>query len=166
MKAFRNANPRDVKEAVALLSREPNAAIVGGGSDLLGIDRATPVAPFIPVMMFAILFGLSMDYEVFLLSRVREEFLAHGDTARAVTEGLADGARAGADAAVRPRQLVDAAMAGSRHAAAGARGGMSEGAGSVVTINPCPRSPPKPNPTSRRAVAATCCAPSPRPRRR
>ena len=56
---------------------------------LLGIDTATPVAPFIPVMMFAILFGLSMDYEVFLLSRVREEYLRHGDTARAVTEGLA-----------------------------------------------------------------------------
>jgi putative drug exporter of the RND superfamily len=72
------------------------ALFAGGGwfgSDLLGIDTATPVAPFIPVMMFAILFGLSMDYEVFLLSRVREEFLAHGDTARAVTEGLAKTAR-------------------------------------------------------------------------
>jgi putative drug exporter of the RND superfamily len=45
------------------------------------------------VMMFAILFGLSMDYEVFLLSRVREEFLGHGDTSRAVTEGLARTAR-------------------------------------------------------------------------
>ena len=44
-------------------------------------------------MMFAILFGLSMDYEVFLLSRVREEYLRHGDTARAVTEGLARTAR-------------------------------------------------------------------------
>jgi putative drug exporter of the RND superfamily len=72
------------------------ALFAGGGwfgSDLLGIDRATPVAPFIPVMMFAILFGLSMDYEVFLLSRVREEFLGHGDTARAVAEGLARTAR-------------------------------------------------------------------------
>ena len=72
------------------------ALFAGGGwfgSDLLGIDRATPVAPFIPVMMFAILFGLSMDYEVFLLSRVREEFLGHGDTARAVTDGLARTAR-------------------------------------------------------------------------
>ena len=72
------------------------ALFAGGGwfgSDLLGIDRATPVAPFIPVMMFAILFGLSMDYEVFLLSRVREEFLGHGDTSRAVTEGLARTAR-------------------------------------------------------------------------
>jgi RND superfamily putative drug exporter len=63
------------------------------GSDLLGIDRETPLAPFMPVMMFAILFGLSMDYEVFLLSRVREEFLGHGDTSRAVSEGLAKTAR-------------------------------------------------------------------------
>jgi RND superfamily putative drug exporter len=72
------------------------ALFAGGGwfgSELLGIDRATPVAPFIPVMMFAILFGLSMDYEVFLLSRVREEFLGHGNTARAVTDGLAKTAR-------------------------------------------------------------------------
>jgi putative drug exporter of the RND superfamily len=72
------------------------ALFAGGGwfgADLLGIDRPTPVAPFIPVMMFAILFGLSMDYEVFLLSRVREEFVRHGDTARAVTEGLARTAR-------------------------------------------------------------------------
>ena len=53
---------------------------------LIGIDTATPVAPFIPVMMFAILFGLSMDYEVFLLSRVREEYLRHGDTSKAVAE--------------------------------------------------------------------------------
>jgi putative drug exporter of the RND superfamily len=72
------------------------ALFAGGGwfgSELLGIDRATPVAPFIPVMMFAILFGLSMDYEVFLLSRVREEYLGHRDTTRAVAEGLAKTAR-------------------------------------------------------------------------
>ena len=71
------------------------ALFASGGwfGSLLGIDTATPVAPFIPVMMFAILFGLSMDYEVFLLSRVREEYLRHGDTARAVTEGLARTAR-------------------------------------------------------------------------
>jgi RND superfamily putative drug exporter len=46
-----------------------------------------------PVMMFAVLFGLSMDYEVFLLSRVREEYLGHGHTGRAVAEGLAKTAR-------------------------------------------------------------------------
>ena len=46
-----------------------------------------------PVMMFAILFGLSMDYEVFLISRIREEYLKHGDTRRAVADGLAMTAR-------------------------------------------------------------------------
>ncbi len=65
----------------------------GWAGGLLGIDEETPVAPFIPVMMFAILFGLSMDYEVFLLSRVREEFMRHGDSGRAVVEGLARTAR-------------------------------------------------------------------------
>ena len=49
--------------------------------------------PFIPMMMFAILFGLSMDYEVFLLSRMREEYLRHGDTRAAVADGLAGTAR-------------------------------------------------------------------------
>ena len=39
-----------------------------------------PINPFLPLMMFAILFGLSMDYEVFLLSRVREEYVATGDS--------------------------------------------------------------------------------------
>jgi RND superfamily putative drug exporter len=69
------------------------AAQGGFLGELLGIDREVPVPPFIPVMMFAILFGLSMDYEVFLLSRVREEYLKLGNTARAVTEGLARTAR-------------------------------------------------------------------------
>jgi RND superfamily putative drug exporter len=72
------------------------ALFAGGnwfGAHALGIDTSTPVAPFIPVMMFAILFGLSMDYEVFLLSRVREEYLRHGDNSRAVADGLAKTAR-------------------------------------------------------------------------
>jgi RND superfamily putative drug exporter len=47
----------------------------GAGAVLIGIDHEVPVAPFMPVMMFAILLGLSMDYEVFLLSRIREEYL-------------------------------------------------------------------------------------------
>jgi RND superfamily putative drug exporter len=65
----------------------------GWAGQLIGIDTETPVPPFIPVIMFAVLFGLSMDYEVFLLSRVREEYLAGRDTAGAVTEGLARTAR-------------------------------------------------------------------------
>ena len=61
--------------------------------ELVGIDREVPVAPFMPVMMFAILFGLSMDYEVFLISRIREEYLKDGNTRRAVADGLAKTAR-------------------------------------------------------------------------
>jgi RND superfamily putative drug exporter len=69
------------------------AAKGGGFSSLIGIDHEVPVAPFMPVMMFAILFGLSMDYEVFLISRIREEYLKHGDTRRAIADGLAKTAR-------------------------------------------------------------------------
>jgi RND superfamily putative drug exporter len=65
----------------------------GWAGQLIGIDHEVPIAPFMPVMMFAILFGLSMDYEVFLLSRIREQFLRHRDTRRAVAEGLARTAR-------------------------------------------------------------------------
>jgi putative drug exporter of the RND superfamily len=69
------------------------AAKGGGLSELIGIDHEVPIAPFLPVMMFAILFGLSMDYEVFLVSRIREEYLKDGDTRRAVADGLAKTAR-------------------------------------------------------------------------
>jgi putative drug exporter of the RND superfamily len=65
----------------------------GAVSSLIGIDHEVPVAPFMPVMMFAILFGLSMDYEVFLISRIREEYLKDGNTRRAVADGLAKTAR-------------------------------------------------------------------------
>ena len=47
----------------------------GWGASLFGVDETVPINPFVPMMMFAILFGLSMDYEVFLLSRIREEYL-------------------------------------------------------------------------------------------
>ena len=69
------------------------AAEGGAFGGLLGVDTDTPVPPFIPVMMFAILFGLSMDYEVFLMSRIREEYLRVGETHEAVTSGLAKTAR-------------------------------------------------------------------------
>ena len=65
----------------------------GAVGQLIGIDHEVPVAPFMPVMMFAILFGLSMDYEVFLISRIREEYLKDGNTRRAVADGLAKTAR-------------------------------------------------------------------------
>jgi len=69
-------------------------AINGGPlGDLIGIQEPVPLPSFIPMMMFAILFGLSMDYEVFLLSRVREEYVRTGDNATAVADGLAATAR-------------------------------------------------------------------------
>jgi RND superfamily putative drug exporter len=61
--------------------------------ELFGIHEPTPVPGFIPLMMFAILFGLSMDYEVFLLSRIREEHNRSGDNSRSVADGLAATAR-------------------------------------------------------------------------
>jgi putative drug exporter of the RND superfamily len=69
--------------------------VAQGGTvgELIGIDHEVPIAPFMPVMMFAILFGLSMDYEVFLISRIREEYLKDGNTRRAVADGLAKTAR-------------------------------------------------------------------------
>ncbi len=65
----------------------------GWGASLIGVDRTGPIMAFIPMMLFAILFGLSMDYEVFLLSRVREEYDRTGDNAVAVADGLAATAR-------------------------------------------------------------------------
>jgi RND superfamily putative drug exporter len=62
-------------------------------SSLVGVDGASPIVSFVPLMMFAILFGLSMDYEVFLMTHVRERWRATGDAQRAVVEGLAGTAR-------------------------------------------------------------------------
>ncbi|MGW5366255.1 MMPL family transporter [Actinopolymorpha pittospori] len=63
---------------------------VAGG--LLGVEPG-PVEAFVPVMIFAIVFGLSMDYEVFLLSRMHEEWERTRDASRAISEGLATTAR-------------------------------------------------------------------------
>jgi putative drug exporter of the RND superfamily len=64
----------------------------GWGGSLLDIEGA-PIEPFVPMMLFAIVFGLSMDYEVFLLSRVREEWDRTGDSRGSVADGLASTAR-------------------------------------------------------------------------
>jgi RND superfamily putative drug exporter len=61
----------------------------GWGGSLIGETRSGPVDAFLPVMLFAILFGLSMDYEVFLVSRIHEEYLKSGDNRIAVRNGLA-----------------------------------------------------------------------------
>ena len=67
------------------------ALVLQGGwaGQLIGIDTETPMPAFIPVLMFAVLFGLSMDYEVFLVSRMRDSWLrSNGDGAKAVVDGL------------------------------------------------------------------------------
>jgi putative drug exporter of the RND superfamily len=71
------------------------ALVLQGGwaGQLVGIDTETPLPAFVPVLMFAVLFGLSMDYEVFLVSRMREAWLRTGDNERAVLEGLASTGR-------------------------------------------------------------------------
>jgi RND superfamily putative drug exporter len=83
-------NLLSVSAAYGVMTVVAQGGALGG---LIGIDHEVPIAPFMPVMMFAILFGLSMDYEVFLISRIREEYLKDGDTRRAVADGLAKTAR-------------------------------------------------------------------------
>ena len=61
----------------------------GWGAEIIGLESTVPIVSFIPMFMFAILFGLSMDYEVFLLSRVREEYVATGDNDASVIHGIA-----------------------------------------------------------------------------
>ena len=61
----------------------------GHGASAIGLDGAIPIVSYVPMMMFAILFGLAMDYQVFLLSRVREEIDAGKSPRRAVVDGLA-----------------------------------------------------------------------------
>jgi RND superfamily putative drug exporter len=65
----------------------------GWFKDVIGLESTVPIVPFVPMMMFAVLFGLSMDYQVFLLTRIREEYDATGDTREAVVLGLARTAR-------------------------------------------------------------------------
>ncbi|GHF10103.1 membrane protein [Streptomyces spiralis] len=72
----------------------------GWGSEFLGLGRAGPIEPFLPVIMVSVLFGLSMDYQVFLVSRMYEEWLETGDNRRAVRVGLAETSRVINSAAV------------------------------------------------------------------
>ena len=65
----------------------------GWGKTLFGVEKTGPIEPWVPMMLYAIVFGLSMDYEVFLLSRMREEFVRTRDNATAVADGLAATAR-------------------------------------------------------------------------
>ena len=65
----------------------------GWGDELIGLDHPIPIESFVPLLMFAILFGLSMDYQVFLVSRISEVWHKRGDNHAAVVEGLASSAR-------------------------------------------------------------------------
>jgi RND superfamily putative drug exporter len=65
----------------------------GWGVELLGLDHALPVSSWVPILMFAVLFGLSMDYEVFLLSRIREDWLSTGEAHESVVRGLSSTGR-------------------------------------------------------------------------
>ena len=61
----------------------------GWGASLVGLDGEVPIVSFVPLMMFAILFGLSMDYEVFLMTHIREHWLETGDNKESVIRGIA-----------------------------------------------------------------------------
>ncbi len=65
----------------------------GIGAGLLGLQQADTIEAWVPLFLFSVLFGLSMDYQVFLLSRIRERYLETGDTTGAITFGVASTAR-------------------------------------------------------------------------
>ncbi len=65
----------------------------GVGADLLGFQQADTIEAWVPLFLFSVLFGLSMDYQVFLLSRIRERYDQTRDTTDAVTFGVASTAR-------------------------------------------------------------------------
>ena len=83
-------NVLSIGAAYGVMALAGNGGWFGG---LVGIDEPTPVPGWLPMTMFAVLFGLSMDYEVVLLSRVREEYLRTHDNRQAVADGLANTAR-------------------------------------------------------------------------
>ncbi len=65
----------------------------GWGRQAIGLEETVIIAAFVPIMMFAILFGLSMDYEVFLLSRIRESYMETGDPHDSIVVGVSNTAR-------------------------------------------------------------------------
>jgi RND superfamily putative drug exporter len=65
----------------------------GWMQSLVGLDESVPIISFLPMLMFAVLFGLSMDYEVFIVSRIREDYVRTGDAKGSVLSGLTSSAR-------------------------------------------------------------------------
>jgi putative drug exporter of the RND superfamily len=72
----------------------------GWGRSLIGVDGSAPIESFIPLILFAVLFGLSTDYEVFLVTRIREEYDKSGDAHQAVIDGVGSTGRVVASAAL------------------------------------------------------------------
>ena len=95
MAVFRSLLIPLIAAAMNLLSAAAAFGVVtaifqnGVGASLVGLDKTGPIEAFVPVIMFAILFGLSMDYEVFLVSRIYEEWQRRRDNREAVAHGLA-----------------------------------------------------------------------------
>jgi len=95
MCVFRSLVIPAIAAAMNLLSAAAAFGVVtlvfqdGVGASLLGIDKTGPIEAFVPVFMFAILFGLSMDYEVFLVTRIYEEWHKRRNNTEAVAHGLA-----------------------------------------------------------------------------
>jgi putative drug exporter of the RND superfamily len=85
----------------------------GWTADLAGIEATGPIFPFLPVMVFAILFGLSCDYQVFLVSRMHEEWVRTGDNRKAVRRGLAGSGRVVAIAAAIMTSVFGAFVLGN-----------------------------------------------------
>ena len=85
----------------------------GWTADLAGIETTGPIFPFLPVMVFAILFGLSCDYQVFLVSRMHEEWVRTGDNRKAVRRGLAGSGRVVAIAAAIMTSVFGAFVLGN-----------------------------------------------------
>jgi putative drug exporter of the RND superfamily len=99
MIAFRSIVIPLTAAAMNLLAAGASVGVVvavfqwGGGSEALGLGKPGPIEAFLPVMLIAILFGLSMDYQVFLVSRMHEEWVRTGDNSRAVRTGQAETGR-------------------------------------------------------------------------
>jgi putative drug exporter of the RND superfamily len=99
MMAFRSILVPIKAAAMNLISVAASYGVVtavfqlGWGSSLIGLDHSIPIVSFVPLLMFAILFGLSMDYEVFLMTQMKEHYVEYGDPRRAVVEGLANTGR-------------------------------------------------------------------------
>ena len=103
----------------------------GWGASLIGVDRTGPIEAFLPVMMFAILFGLSMDYEVFLVSRIYEEWHRRGDNARrSPTASRRPGARS-----PRRRRSWSSCSARSSSAASGSSSCSASGSAGAVLLD-------------------------------